>query len=229
LDKRVLLVLTSQEALGDGGAPTGSWMEELASSYFALKDAGFYVTLTSPKGGAAPVDPASLQAPWFTEAGQRFAHDHRAQIALAHTEPLSDIDPADYAAIYFIGGAGTVFDFAENREISRLLAHAAQQAKPVASVCHAGCALLNDVGGAPFVRDRAVTVISDAEDALAGYDKLLPWMPEGRLRHAGADVQVGDPFEPNVVVDGDLITGQNPASAAPVASALVRLLDGSAH
>jgi putative intracellular protease/amidase len=224
MSKRILFVLTSQADLGASGVKTGSWLEELAASYYTLVDAGHRVEFASPRGGDAPLDPASFEAPWITDAGHRFRADRGAMQRVQTTPSLDAIDPAAYDAVYFIGGAGTVYDFPDNPRIGALLGALDKSGKPIAGVCHGVASLLNAVDGRPFAAGRALTSISDAEDAAAGYDKLLPMMPEQPLKKAGARYSAAAPFEAHVVEDGNLITGQNPASAPLVAQKLLARL-----
>lgn len=224
MSKPVLFVLTSRRDLQPSGVKTGSWLEELASSYYVLVDAGHDVTIASIDGGDAPIDPASLDAPWITDAGQRFLADGVATGKLQGSVKLATLDPGKFEAVYFIGGAGTVYDFPDCIEVVSVLRSLDGRGKPIAAVCHGVASLLNRIDGKIFASGRRVTGISDAEDVAAGYDKLLPFMPETPLRAGGAEYSAAGLFEPHVVEDNNLVTGQNPASAPLVARALLARL-----
>jgi putative intracellular protease/amidase len=221
--KNVLFVLTSRDTLGDTGKPTGSWLEELASPYYTLTDAGHAVTLASIQAGRAPIDPMSLQAPWITEAGRRFQADAAAQAKLRATPALAMVRSSDFDAVYLIGGTGTVWDFPQNHALGGILADISARKGIVAAVCHGVAGLLNPVNGKPFAAGRELTAISNAEDEMGGFDKIVPFLPETALAATGATVKVGAPFEANVVQDGRLITGQNPASAGLVAQRMLAM------
>lgn len=221
--KRVLFALTSQSDMG-GGAKTGSWLEELAASYYTLVDKGVAVDLASVNGGDAPIDPASLEEPWITDNGRRFLKDDAAMAKLRNSLKLSDVKAADYDAVYMIGGAGTAWDFPDNAALGAIMADIDGRGGVVAGVCHGVCGFLNKRDGKAFGAGRKLTAISDREDEMAGFDKLVPLLPERTLRAAGAEVVCGAPFEAHVVVDGNYVTGQNPASAAGVAEAILQQL-----
>lgn len=226
MTKHILFVLTSQSVLPSVDAKTGVWLEELAASYWPLIDAGHRVSLASPKGGEAPLDPLSLVAPWLTGSGTRFLENATAMEAGRRTLTLDKASTMQFDAVYLIGGAGTVYDFPSNPAIASLLAAMSDADKPIAAVCHGVSGLLNGISGdgGKLVAGRRLTGISDAEDAIGGLDKILPMMPEIPLRAAGALYSAAAPFEPHVVEDGNLITGQNPASAAGVTQALLAQL-----
>jgi putative intracellular protease/amidase len=227
--KHVLIVLTSRRTLDDPArTPTGAWLEEFAAAYYRLLDAGHRISLATPAGGDAPLDPASFVEPWITEDGHRLTKDDALRAALAATLPLVNVDADSFDAVYFVGGAGVMWDFPDNRDVARLLAGFDRAGKPIGAVCHGVACLLNQVDGRAFAANRKLTVISDREDELAGYDKLVPYMPEGRLRDAGAELVLAEPFAANAIRDRNLVTGQNPASAAPVATMLLDLLAGRA-
>jgi putative intracellular protease/amidase len=224
MSKKILLVLTSHDKLGDTGAATGTWLEELAASYYPLVEEGYTVDVASIAGGSAPLDPASLEAPWKTDTGQRFLDDPTAIGKVKASTKIDAVDIASYDAVYMIGGAGTVWDFPGNAALGRALEHMHRGNKVMAGICHGVSAFLHPVAGAPIAKGRQMTAISDAEEAMVGYDKIVPILPESALRKAGATVTVAPPLEARVVRDGNLITGQNPASAGPVAKSIIEAL-----
>jgi len=224
---KVLMVVSSRATMdANGGAPTGAWLEELAASYYVFVDAGCDVEIASPAGGAAPLDPLSLEEPWLTAAGKRFRADSVANSRLADTRRLSDIRAARFDAIYCVGGAATAWDFPADVDLGAIVEwlHAAR--RPVAGVCHGVLGLTNarNADGAPIVSGREVTGISNAEETLTGFDKLVPVLPETRLRELGARYSCAAALAEHVVVDDNVLTGQNPASAGPLAQAVLRQL-----
>jgi putative intracellular protease/amidase len=221
--KTALLVLTSRAELGNSGRETGSWLEELAGAWFAFVDGGWQVELASVKGGAAPLDPMSLEAPWLTATGERLLGDAPAMQALSATPALADIMGSTFDVIYLIGGAGGAWDFPDNPALARLLARASADRLPIGAVCHGSCGLLNTVDGIALAARRQVTCVSNEEERLAGFDTVVPLLPQTALAEAGATVLCTEPFAERVVEDGLIVTGQNPASAAPVAVSLMRL------
>jgi putative intracellular protease/amidase len=223
---RVLMVVSSRERLGETDQPTGAWLEELAASYYVFLDAGFDIELASPRGGKAPIDPLSLDDPWITADGRRFVADAAAQATLAATLSLAVVKPERYRTIYLVGGAATAWDFSNNLELTSIVESLHRGGRPVAGVCHGVLGLTNarDAAGVALVHGRNVTGISNAEEVMTGFDKLVPVLPEDRLRGLGGRYSCAAPFEPHVMVDGGVLTGQNPASAGPLAHAVLKEL-----
>ena len=227
----VLFVLTSHADLGDTGQKTGTWLEELAAAYFVLVDAGYDVELASVQGGAAPLDPASLDDPWLTDAGKRCQADANARAALAATARLADVSPDGFAAIYFVGGAGAAWDFPVDADVRRLVEGIDRAGGVVSAVCHGvlGLTSAQTRDGQPLVAGREVTAVSNKEEELTTFDKVVPVLPESRLVELGGLYGcASEPFGAHVAVDGNLVTGQNPASAPFVARAVAERLGARA-
>lgn len=221
---RILMVVTSNAKLGETGRATGLWMEELAAPYNLFRDAGFEVTIASPLGGAAPVDDASLGAGFVTSDVTRFRDGARTMENLANTTRLAAIeDMTGFAAIFLVGGHGTMWDFSPNDDLDRLLDDADKRGVVIAAVCH-GVAGLLGASRSGFVAGRKLTGFSDAEEAAVGLTEVVPFLLETQLRAAGAIVETGPAFHPKVVVDGRLITGQNPTSSLGAAQEVARIL-----
>lgn len=221
---RILLVLTSQARLGDSDAAAGTWLEELAAPYFVLSDAGCQVEFASIKGGEAPIDPVSLGEPWLTDYGRRLLDDPRLMARLSATPALAAIQAARYDAIFMIGGAAVMWDFPADPTLGSLLRTFASDGRVTAGVCHGVSGFLNPEV-AELIKGRRLTCISDSEDALAGYDKIVPFMPEAPLRAAGALLSfAAEPFGCHAVRDGNVISGENPASAARCAELILQAL-----
>jgi putative intracellular protease/amidase len=226
---KVLMVLTSHDKLGATGDRTGFWLEELAAPYFVFRDAGAQITLASPRGGRPPVDPRSESPDAQTEATRRFAADRVAQQQLADTIRLVDVSASDYDAVFYPGGHGPLWDLAENRASIRLIEKMLADEKPVGAVCHAPAALrhVRARNAGPLVLGRKVTGFSNSEEDAVGLTKVVPYLVEDTLKHNGGLYSKAGNFAPHVVVDGMLVTGQNPASSACAAHAVIRLLKGS--
>lgn len=223
----VLFVLTSHSELGDTGQKTGTWLEELAAAYYVLVDAGYDVQLASVQGGAAPLDPASLDDPWLTDAGKRFQADAKASAALAATPRLADVPADGIAAVYYVGGAGAAWDFPVDADVRRLAEAIDRAGGIVSGVCHGVLGLTSALtaGGKPLVAGREVTAVSNQEEELTTFDKVVPVLPESRLVELGGIYGcAAEPFGAYVAVDGNLVTGQNPASAPFVAQVVVERL-----
>ncbi len=224
--KTVLFVVTSTADLGSTGAKTGAWLEELAAPYAVFEDAGFQSLIASTAGGAAPLDPASLEKPWITPKGERFLTDPQARAKMDGSHPVGSITAAEVDAVFVVGGTGTMWDFPHSAELGNLLTDVHALGKPVAAVCHGVVALLTakDAGGNPLAAGRRLTCFSNAEESLLEFDKIVPFLAETALRDQGANYSAAEPFAEHVVRDGLVLTGQNPASAAPLAEAVVQFL-----
>jgi putative intracellular protease/amidase len=221
------MVLTSHDAMGVSGKRTGNWFDEVATPYYKFKEAGFDVTLATPKGGAAPIDPFSYDDMFMTDNTHEFVDDPAAQRVIANTLKFNDIDPNDYAGVFFPGGYGQLWDLASDSRVIRSIEHWIEKKTPVAMVCHAP-GILRDAkksSGEPLVKDVNVTGFSDAEDDELDLSRHLLFSLERALTTNGANyTRSNRNWAPNVVQDGALMTGQNPASAAPLADALVTKL-----
>lgn len=223
---RTLIVLTSHGDLGDTGKKTGFWLEEFAAPYYVFKDAGASVTLASPQGGQPPLDPKSDAPDAQTEATRRFKADAAAQAELASTVKLSDVDAAQFDAVFYPGGHGPLWDLAQDARSIALIESTLAAGKPLAAVCHAP-GVLRDAkapDGTPLVRGKNVTGFTNSEEAAAGLTQVVPFLVEDMLMaHGGLYTKQAD-WKPHVVTDGLLITGQNPASSEPAARALLQAL-----
>lgn len=222
-NRTMLLVVTSHDRLGASGQGTGAWLEELAQAYSVFVGAGLTVEIASPRGGSAPLDPASCAAPWLSACGERFLADAAAMAALGASLELRGIAADRYDGVYLIGGAGAVWDFPESLPLGGLLMELAERDRPVAAVCHgvAGLASARNSQGMPLVHGCKITAFSNVEEDQVGYTALLPVLPENLLRSLGAHYSCAPPWQEHVVIDGRLLTGQNPASAAPLARAVL--------
>ena len=219
----ILMVLTSHEQLGDTGKKTGFWLEEFAAPYYVFKDAGAKLTLVSPKGGQPPLDPKSDEPDAQTEATRRFKADAEAQRALAHTGKLAEVDAAKYDAVFYPGGHGPLWDLAQDTHSLQLIQQMLQADKTVAAVCHAPGVLWRAKGadGASVVKGKRVTGFTNDEEEASGLTQVVPFLVQDLLVESGGVYSKVANWQPHVVVDGALITGQNPASSEPAARALL--------
>jgi len=219
----ILMVLTSHDQLGDTGKETGFWLEEFAAPYYVFKDAGAKVTLVSPKGGQPPLDPKSDAPDAQTAATGRFKADADARRALARTGKLADVKAAEFDAVFYPGGHGPLWDLAQDQHSLQLIQQMLHADKTVAAVCHAPGVLWRAKGadGASVVKDRSVTGFSNSEEEAAGLTQVVPFLVQDQLVESGGVYSKGADWQPFVVTDGALITGQNPASSEPAARALL--------
>ena len=226
---KVLMVLTSHDRLGNTGKKTGFWLEEFAAPYYILKDAGIDVTLASPKGGQPPLDPKSDDPGSETEAMRRFKGDQEAQGALARTVKLSDVAPDEYDAVFYPGGHGPLWDLSEDRDSIGLIESMYGAGKPVAAVCHGPAAFRSARApdGSPLVQGKSVTGFSNTEEAAAGLTDVVPFLVEDMLKENGGNFSKAADWQPHAVTDGNVITGQNPASSEATAKALLAQLAGA--
>ena len=220
---KILIVLTSHDTLGNTGRKTGFWLEEFAAPYYAFVDAGATVTLASPKGGQPPLDPKSDDPDAQTDATRRFRQDTEAQQVLASTRRLADVQAADYDAVFYPGGHGPLWDLAEDTKSVGLIETMLAAGKPVSAVCHAPGVLRHakTADGKPLVQGRQVTGFSNAEEAAVQLTDVVPFLVEDELTRLGGLYSSGPDWQPHVVSDGLLVTGQNPASSVGVAEALL--------
>lgn len=223
---KILMVLTSHDRLGNTGRKTGFWLEEFAAPYYAFKDAGAEITLASPKGGEPPLDPKSAEPDFQTDDTRRFESDAAAKAALAATARLDTVSHEAFDAVFYPGGHGPLWDLAEDRRSIALIEGTIAADKPVALVCHAPGVLRHAraADGKPLVQGRNVTGFTNTEEEAVGLTAVVPFLVEDELkRNGGLFSKVAD-WQPYVVADGLLITGQNPASSAPAARALIEKL-----
>ena len=222
---KILQVLTSHDQLGNTGRKTGFWLEEFAAPYFVFRDAGVEVTLASPKGGQPPVDPKSDLPENQTPAMARFKQDAVAKKVLANTVKLADVKADDYDTVFYTGGHGPMWDLAESPVSIALLESFYNSGKPIALVCHSPGVLRHvTYKGAPLVKGKRVTGFTNGEEEEVQLTKVVPFLVEDELMRLGATFEKLANWQPHSVVDGRLITGQNPASSTSAAESLLQVL-----
>ncbi|MBB6611885.1 type 1 glutamine amidotransferase domain-containing protein [Pontibacter sp. Tf4] len=222
----VLFVLTSHDKLGDTGKKTGFWVEEFAAPYYTLADEGVNIELASPKGGQPPIDPKSTEPDAQTPATKRFYEDEDLQHKLSRTKKLSEVRAEDYDAVFYPGGHGPLWDLATDKDSIRLIEAFYSAKKPVAAVCH-GPAVLTQAkteNGEPLVKGKKVAGFTNSEEEAVQLTNIVPFLVEDKLKELGGNYSKAADWQPYVVTDGLLITGQNPASSEPAAEALLKML-----
>lgn len=224
--KRVLLIMSSHDEMGISGKQTGTWFTELAAPYYILTEAGFEMVFASPDGGEAPIDLLSMKAPFTTEYTERFLNDPVAMFAARNTRKLRNINYDTFDAVFIPGGYGLIWDLASDSHVIKLIQNFHQSERPIAMVCHAP-AILRDIkapNGEYLVKGVNLTGFKNDEDSEIELLHHLLFSLEDELKGRGANYISKPNWEPNVVEDGVLMTGQSPASAAPLAEALAKRL-----
>ena len=223
---KILMILTSHDQLGETEHKTGFWLEEFASPYYVFKDANADITLASPEGGQPPLDPKSDEADFQTDGTRRFKEDTDAQAALANTVRLADISPENFDAVFYPGGHGPLWDLAEDRSSIALIESMHASGKPVAAVCHAPAVLKHakNSDGSPLVKGKSVTGFSNSEEDAIQLTKIVPFLVEDELKARGGNYSKADDWHPYAITDGNLITGQNPASSELAARAVLEMI-----
>jgi putative intracellular protease/amidase len=228
MSKKVLIVVTSHDRLGSTGEQTGFWLEELASPYYVFRDAGVAVDIASPKGGRAPYDPRSLDREGSRPASvERFLADPEASGKVEASLALDSVDGAAYDAVFVAGGHGTMWDLPDSAALARLLGAVHDRGATVAAVCHgpAGLVGARAKDGKPIVAGKKVTGFTNAEEEAVKLTQVVPFLLESKLRELGATFVGGDMWKPHAVRDGNLVTGQNPASSERVAKLVLEAIN----
>ena len=226
MTKKILMVLTSHDELGNTGKKTGFWVEEFAAPNYAFIDAGVEVILATPLGGQAPIDPTSTLSDFQTEATARFDADKAAQQQVATTQKLAAMNEADFDGVFYPGGHGPLWDLTENETSISLIESFLKADKAVATVCHASAALLNvkQASGDFAIQGKAVTGFANSEEEAVQLTEVVPFLLEDELIARGAEYQKADDWHAFAVQDGLIITGQNPASSTLAAEKLLKHL-----
>ena len=222
---KILMVLTSHDQLGNTGRKTGFWLEEFAAPYFVFRDAGFELTLASPKGGQPPIDPKSDLPENQTPAMARFKQDREAQKKLSQTAKLSDMKADNFDTIFYVGGHGPMWDLADNPDSIRLIESFYNSGKPVAAVCHSPAVFHRVMyQGKPLVKGKRVTGFTNGEEAAVNLTHVVPFLVEDELKRIGGLYEKAADWASFAVVDDRVVTGQNPASSMAAAKALMDVL-----
>ncbi len=221
--QKVLIVLTSHDTLGDTGKETGFYLPEVTHPLDAFNRAGLTVDFVSPKGGKAPMVGVDLEDP----LNKAFLDDATQVSRVENTLNPAQIDPAEYGAIFYAGGHGTMWDFADNRELATIAAAIYEAGGIVGAVCHGPAALVNLKlsDGSYLVANKTVAAFTNEEEAAVGLTDIVPFLLEAKLIKRGANFTKVANFQVCVVECDRLVTGQNPASAAGVGEKMVELIE----
>jgi putative intracellular protease/amidase len=226
---KILFLITSAPSFGKSNEfSSGLWLEELAAPYFVFKNAGCEMTFASPAGGPIPIDANSLRGPMFTEESKEFLYDADAMDMFSHTKKLEDVSSDDFDVLYIPGGHGCCNDFVGNDSVKKAIESMYAASKTVAIVCHGPIALVECFkadGTTPLVQGLTVTGFSDYEEAAVGHTDHVPYLIETKFKEQGATYEKAEQdWSSHVCVDGNLVTGQNPASSTAAAKKVLELL-----
>jgi putative intracellular protease/amidase len=224
---KALFILTSHDTLGDTGKPTGFYWEELAAPYWILSDAGWQIELASIKGGKPPADPSSAEGDAVTDEVRRLLADEAVMNKLENTTKVEDVEVSGCDIVFLPGGHGTMWDLPNSKALGDLLGRAFDKGAVVGAVCHGPAGLLSArlASGDPLVHGRRVAGFTNSEEDAVGLSDVVPFMLEDQLKAQGGHHQKGPDWQPFAVADGNLVTGQNPASSAEVARLMLKAAD----
>lgn len=227
MPRRILHVVSNVAHFDNPDEPTGLWLSELSHAYDLFAAQGYEQRLVSPKGGAIPLEPRSLKWPNADASAKRWLADPASMALLSHTASPGELHGKDFDAIYFTGGHAVMYDYPDDEGLQRLAREVYEHGGIVASVCHGYCGLLNTrlSDGSLLVAGRRVTGFTWMEEILAGVAKQVPYNAEEEMKRRGARFEKAlVPFTPKAVVDGRLVTGQNPQSAKITAKRVISVL-----
>jgi putative intracellular protease/amidase len=222
-----ILIVTTSHNLMDSGDLTGVWAEELATPCYLFRDAGAKVTIASVRGGPVPFDPRSISGSEpQSDSVQRMLRDRMLMDALLATPAVGSLDSLLFDAIFLPGGHGTMWDLPHSGALAACIADLDSRGQPVAAVCHGPAGLLGVTrrNGDALVSGRRVTGFTNSEERRVGLAKIVPFLLQDRLVEQGGQFEAAEDFQPHALRDGNLITGQNPASSLLTAQLLLRAL-----
>jgi putative intracellular protease/amidase len=224
-EKKILIVLTNHDTLGDSGKPTGYWLSEVSHFYDVVASAGYEVDFVTPRGGKAPLDPISVKL--NDPVNREFMENPKLMARLDNTLSPNEVQWEDYAAVYYVGGHGPIWDVATDEKIAEIAGRILENNGVISAVCHGSAGLLNirDSKGEPLLKGKKITGFSNLEERLVRKSKWVPYLLESELKQRGAEYTKALPGLTHVEVSGRVVTGQNPRSAKAVAEEVVRLLD----
>lgn len=223
----ILFIVTSHAIIANTGEKTGVWFEELTTPYYIFQEAGFEVKIASIQGGEIPIDPRSQKDIGENpQSVDRFLQDKAAMEAIQSSISIESVDANQYAAVFLPGGHGTMFDLPDNQFLADIVADTLEDDRIVAAVCHgpAGLVSAKFADGTPVVEGKRISAFTNAEEDAVGLTDDMPFLLETRLRELGAKVVAAPNFQAHVIADGNLITGQNPASSEGVAKLVVQTI-----
>jgi putative intracellular protease/amidase len=227
MTRRILHVVSNVDRYAQFDRPTGLWLSELSHAYDIFEAQGYEQHIVSPKGGVSPLEPLSLKWPNADASVRRWLNDSALMDLLSYTASPNDIDAKDFDAIYFTGGHAVMFDYPDDEGLQRLTREIYEAHGVVATVCHGYCGLLNThlSDGSLLVKGKRITGFSWIEEVLAGAAKYVPYNVQAEMQIRGVAYEKALlPFLPKAVVDGRLVSGQNPQSAKLTAQKVIDLL-----
>jgi putative intracellular protease/amidase len=218
MSTNVLLIGTSHGKLGDTGRDTGIYLPDLFHVCAVFLQSHCTVHVASPEGMEVPIDPGSI-------CEEYMAYSTYVQ----NTQPLQSIDPEEFCAFVVLGGHGAMWDLPHHEELQRIFSNAHAQRKIIATICHGSAALigLKNGDGTPFVQGKRLTGSSNSEEEALGLSNVMPFLLEDVLKHAGALYSCNPKWHPHIIIDGNLVTGQNPASALTLSETVYKMLNVS--
>jgi putative intracellular protease/amidase len=217
---KVLIVFTSHASLGTSEEKTGLWLEEFTTPYYVFADAGAQIDVVSIQGGAAPIDPRSLNAAGEKPASvERYLRDADLRGVMQSTLPVASVAKDRYDIVFLPGGHGTMWDLPQSAALAKLVADTLRAGRVVGAVCHgpAGLVASRYADGRSILAGRRVTGFTNSEEDAVGLTKVVPFLLESRMRELGARFEAAPNFQSFAIADGNLVTGQNPASSARAA------------
>lgn len=216
---KVLFIVTSHDKLGDTGINTGLWLEELATPYYLFREAGADISIASPKGGLVPLDPKSQSILIVTRSGKRFMMDPDARDFMGNSVLLEEVSAVDFDLVFVVGGHGAMWDFTDNRTLKQLLEDFNNSDKLIGSIGQGMAALLSlqDQQGGLIIKNKRLTTFSNSEEESSGLMNTVPFLLEAQVILLGALYSKAENYVSHIVADGNIITGQNPASSEAVA------------
>lgn len=222
----ILFIVTSQALLGNTGEATGVWLEELTTPYYMFQEEGYDIEIASVNGGAIPIDPRSLSDDDKPESVEKYLSDSDLQNTVQNSIAATDVEASKYDAVFFPGGHGTMYDYPNNETLASVINEILANNGVVAAVCHGPAVLVgvNGPDGNPIVQGKKVSAFTNAEEEAGGLTEVMPFLLETRLKELGAEIVSNDNFEPQAIRDGNIITGQNPASSGDVAKLVIEAL-----
>lgn len=222
MSKKILFVVTSHDKKGSTGEPTGFYLGEVTHPWEVLHDAGYDIDFVSPKGGKAPVDGFDLNDP----VNKKFWEDATWRNKVENTLKPSEVDPSKYAAIYYAGGHGAMWDLADNQELAAIASKIYSNGGVVGAVCHGPAGLVNikDASGKYLVAGKKINAFTNEEETAVKLEKVVPFLLESKLIERGAKFEKSGLWQPHVTVDQRVVTGQNPQSAKGVGEAMLKEL-----
>lgn len=217
---------TSHDKMGDTGDKTGVWLEELATPYYVFKEIGADITLASPRSGRVPLEPKSQAIIIATRSTKRFLKDAEAMNFLSQSMVLSAVKADDFDVVFLPGGHGSLWDLADNKIVKQLLEAFDRNDKLIGAVCHgvAGLISLQNNSGESLVKNKQITGFSNSEEESSGLTRVVSFLLETKLLSLGALYSKGPDYVSYVVADGNIITGQNPASSEEAAKKIIALV-----